>query len=788
MKFAFGLASAALACAGVARTAHAESRHYNIPAGALGEAVIRFGDEAGINIGLTDPVLAAQRTQGVHGRHSLSGALHILLKDTGAEYREVAPHTVRIITALPRPARIVERRFPEASKQPSIPTSTADIVVTASKNQTLLSQFPGSVSIIRLHAASGDGTAQKGTSALVQQLPILSATGLGSGRDKLFIRGIADSSFNGTTQSTVAQYWGDARLTYNAPDPNLLPYDVRQVEVIEGPQGTLYGNGAIGGIIRVVPNAPDFGRLGGTVEGRVSTTQHSGLSNDVAGTLNVPLGDALAMRATAYRVLDAGYIDDPVRGLTGINRDVTMGARLTARWHPDARWTIDVGGILQNIDSADGNYVLQGSPDLTRSSRIAQPFGNKYLLGFVTATRTGTSDTLTSTTSIVRHSILSNYDATDYNAPTVQPEVFQKDEEITELAHETRLFGNSETHPWVIGLSGLYDIDRVTRALGSPTALTPLTGLRNQVGELALFGEYGATITPSLHLSFGGRVTASRALGILTGVPSANAMEIARTQVRVSPSATLRWDARPKVTLYARVAQGARAGGLAIVPSGTGYAGQEFEDDSLLSAELGARYGRETSDPFWLNAALSFTRWSSIQADLLQANGLPYTTNIGDGYVNGFEMRGGWSPLLHLTLSGAVFLNRSALYAPTATFSSARGVSLPNIAKAGVYARLGYTIPLSVESKVSIDVTSRYVGPSHLGIVEPFDPAQGNYLTDSARIRLNWGRYGASVSVENLSNVRSNQFAFGNPFGINSENQVTPLRPRTIRFGLDGRF
>ncbi|WP_163278767.1 Plug domain-containing protein, partial [Enterobacter hormaechei] len=69
----------------------------------------------------------------------------------------------------------------------------------------------------------------------------LASTHLGPGRNKLFIRGIADSSFVGPTQATVGQYWGNSRITYSAPDPDLKLYDIGRVEVLEGPQGTLYG-------------------------------------------------------------------------------------------------------------------------------------------------------------------------------------------------------------------------------------------------------------------------------------------------------------------------------------------------------------------------------------------------------------------------------------------------------------------------------------------------------------------------------------------------------------------
>jgi hypothetical protein len=78
-----------------------------------------------------------------------------------------------------------------------------------------------------------------GTEKITQRVPTVASTYLGSGRNKLFIRGIADSSFTGPTQATVGQYLGDLRLSYNAPDPDLRLSDLARVEVLEGPQGTL---------------------------------------------------------------------------------------------------------------------------------------------------------------------------------------------------------------------------------------------------------------------------------------------------------------------------------------------------------------------------------------------------------------------------------------------------------------------------------------------------------------------------------------------------------------------
>ncbi|WP_432490608.1 TonB-dependent receptor plug domain-containing protein, partial [Flavonifractor plautii] len=83
--------------------------------------------------------------------------------------------------------------------------------------------------------------------------------------NKLFIRGIADSSFSGPTQSPVGQYFGDMRTTYSGPDPDLKLVDMQSVEILEGPQGTLYGSGALGGIVLLRPSMPSFDSVSGLV-------------------------------------------------------------------------------------------------------------------------------------------------------------------------------------------------------------------------------------------------------------------------------------------------------------------------------------------------------------------------------------------------------------------------------------------------------------------------------------------------------------------------------------------
>ena len=82
----------------------------------------------------------------------------------------------------------------------------------------------------------------------------------------------------------------------------------------------------------------------------------------------------------------------------------------------------------------------------------------------------------------------------------------------------------------------------------------------------------------------------------------------------------------------------------------------------------------------------------------------------------------------------------------------------------------------------------RYVGRSQLGIGPPLDVGQGDYVVAAAGARLSRGRFGLSLDIDNIADARANRFAFGNPFGLERGDQETPLRPRTVRIGIDAKF
>jgi outer membrane receptor protein involved in Fe transport len=765
----------------------AQARDFAIPPGTLGKVIAQLGERAGLTIGFTDPQLAFRVSSGVQGSFSKRQALQRALAGTGTTFEFVNPRTVRIILAPPPRTR---RITPPSPPRPiTAPVETGgDIVVTASKQNIPLDRYAGSVDILTLDPDRNARSASRGTAAIVARLPILASTSLGPGRNKLFIRGVADSSFNGPSQATVGQYLGDVRLTYNAPDPDLNLYDIQRVEVLAGPQGTLYGTGALGGIIRFVPNAPDLDVWSGSAALGFGTTRKGSASNDVSAMLNAPLVTGrLGVRAVAYRAIDGGYIDDPGRGLANINRSLSYGGRVALRYLPGGDWTIDAGGVLQNIVSRDGQYTLRGSPDLTRRSVLAQPFDNDYQLASLRVAKRWGDMELISSTGLVDHGVETIYDATLATAGAT-PRLFDERINISLLSHETRLTGRQRgTDDWVIGISSTYNIERQRRRLGDPATPAMITGVRNDIIDAALFGQYTASITPTLSATLGGRTTISYIDGEALDDDSESA-EPRRTETRLLPSIAASWRPFDRMLLFVHYQQAVRVGGLAVGSVTQAGSVQRFESDTLTMREAGFRFGDPARDRLAASATISSSSWSDIQADLVGTDGLPFTDNIGDGRIIGLDLRLSWSPASAVRFDLSTFRNSSNLHDPERAFRTARDFDLPNVAETGARATTSYSTRLNETVTLLLDGSLRYVGRSQLGIGAPLDVSQGRYLDAGFSGRLDFGRIGISLDLTNLADVRSNRFAFGNPFGIALRNQITPLRPRSIRFGVDADF
>jgi iron complex outermembrane receptor protein len=785
----------------------------DLPAGRLADVVAKLGQQAGISVVVDNPALWQWRTPALKGQFTTASALSRLLADSGAEAVPISADSWRIRpVARRKPARVAPAPAPAIVENPEDPT----IVVTASKRDLPLRDFPGAASVL-----SGKDLMLGGppdTNTVLSRLAAVSSTHLGAGRNKLFIRGIADSSFTGPTQATVGQYFGDIRLTYNAPDPDLRLYDVGSVEVLEGPQGTLYGAGSLGGIIRVVPNNPVLGRTSGSIDAGATMVQHGAAGGDLSAMVNLPVVDeTVGLRVVGYGISDGGYIDNPLRGDRNINRTNTYGGRATLRIAPGDGWTIDLSGITQQTNGLDSQYTDRNTDRLTRSSPITENFDAAYHLGELVISKDWSDLHFRSTTGIVRQTLNERFDATP---PGGTPQVFVQHNRTHLFSSEARLWQPlTDSFGWVIGGSVLRNVTTLNRALGPDADPTPVTGVQNRVTELTVYGEASIRLASWLSLAGGGRMSHSELSGAADGAtPIFTVVEaLARANVtasrnatRVLPSIALVATPAPGLTLYARYQEGFRPGGLAI---DTGFV-RRFRNDKVATEEAGFRYGEAGRDTFDFSASVSHTLWRHIQADFLDTSGLPSTDNIGDGRIWSITASAGWQPAPGLRFSASAAYNDGRVTKPSASYQAlaARYVALipdagtfypgttvtaaailgsvnriPNVARFTGRIGFDWQHPLSDALQLQINGWARYVGKSRLGVGPVLGESQGNYTDSALTARIGTPTMGVSLGITNLTDSVGNRFALGTPFTIGRD-QITPLRPRTVRLGFDAAF
>src|SRR3984885_10049450 len=199
--------------------------------------------------------------------------------------------------------------------------SLNEIVVTANKlNAQKVLDIPVSIQAISGDALQSAGVA--GIMGIAGDIPGLSIQDLGPGDKKYVIRGI-----NSTGDSTTGVYYGEAVVSGSNSDDgggfesDIRLYDMDRVEVLRGPQGTLYGASSMSGTIRFIPKSPDLNNLGGYVTLEGSDTSHASGNYNLNGALNLPIIDGvLALRLVGWKISDSGYIDQ-VRvgqGVTGL--------------------------------------------------------------------------------------------------------------------------------------------------------------------------------------------------------------------------------------------------------------------------------------------------------------------------------------------------------------------------------------------------------------------------------------------------------------------------------------
>lgn len=721
--------------------------------------------------------MSATKVRALRGSMSVDEALRRLLKGTGYAAQRTGPQAWKIVAARPTPGppappgKETRRPVPAAP----LPTQPApDIIVTATKTGDTIRTLPLSARVIASDALVHFG-AVPSTSAVAVLADGLLLSNLGPGRNKAFLRGVSDSPFNGISQSTVATEIEDARVTFNAPDPELRLVDIDRVELLEGPQGPTHGTGALGGVYRILPRTARLDVAGGLVSAGISAIAHGGVGTSASAMLNVPLShDRLALRLVGYGEREPGWIEREGPDGHDSNTARMIGGRANLRWQPAPDWTVDLSGIVQMLHVRDSQYVDAASDRYERTGTLAEPHDNDFMNGRLTVHGTLRGAELVSTTSWTFHEVDSALDASAAASLFGQSGslLFEDSRQYDVRSQEVRLSGGSKLR-WMGGVSWLQATTSLDATI-SPLAADSISvgELRQKSSEVAAFGQLSLPLLKDLRLDVGTRVFHTATEDVTDGPAGPTRRSTRRNNF--SPSASLGWTLDDRNFLFARFASAFRPAGLSpFAPPGQ----EDFESDELQSFELGGRF-RPVDNRLRLNATAYFANWSHIQSDYLLANGLVSTRNSGTGVIYGIETDMTWSNGV-LQLSSGFDLQHSKLEKPQPGLPLPGDLSLPIVPS--VKAHLGAGLNGELGSG-TYQLSARYtfIGPARLSL----DPALNRRIGDRSSLDIDASYrisdWTIAMRVENVLNAHADTFGYGNPFSFATVRQITPQKPRLI--------
>jgi outer membrane receptor protein involved in Fe transport len=802
------VAGSALLAAPSVLAATPPSYEFHISPKPLGEALIDFAVQSNLSIGGVSACVGS--TEGLNGRYTVDEGLRRLLDGANCRFRRVASDTVRILPP-ERPEAAPSPQGP--AKAPAPPASLPDltlqeVVVTSTKRTAAVDRLPYAISALNADALQVAGAMD--IEDVASQLTSFSTTNLGPGRDKILIRGLSDGVFTGRTQSTVGVYLDDVPITYNAPDPDLHIGDLDMVEVLRGPQGTLYGGGAMSGIYRIVPRKPELDQVSGSFRAGLAETLGGGPSSEVEGAINAPLvKDRLAIRALAYQDVAGGYIDDINLHQNQIDRSVRTGARAYVRGEVDPSLTLTVGGAYQAIHSNDTQYISPTLGRLHRANLVRESSDNNFGHAEAEIEKIGGWGRFRSTTSWVRHDFSNLSDASNalplfgFTTPGVGS--YDEPSKIDMLVEDAVWTSPSAGRlQWLAGLYGALTQEhtnafvRAGEMTVAPAQLLYQEHRSDHLSEGAVYGEATWSFTDALQATLGARAFVDR-VETRSDVnnPQTNVSRLFQGDLNgsgVSPKVAVSYRLAGHQLLYASVEEGHRAGGFntggligavfVTSPSALGLH-RQFDGDELWNYEVGAKLSF-FGDRLRLRAAGFYNAWKNIQTDQFLISGLSYTANAGDGRNIGLETEVQARLTPNWTLQANALVNEPKLEKPNPGFTA--NVDLPGVPDVLAGARTEYRFPLPFGLQGLVSADARYVGRSHLTFNPLIQAPMGGYVLARLSAQASYGRWRLAAFLSNPTNESGNTFSYGNPFNFQQVREVTPQRPRSLRILLSAEF
>lgn len=824
----------ALTVLGAAQSATAAAqitamREYSIQRQDLGRALQRFALESGVDVAFDPAIVRGRTSQGVRGRLNAETALRMLLHGSGLGLRRTASGGFTVARLLARtggakgPA-FMQNPAPAASarvESPIIDDRTAEeIVVTAQKREQRLIDVP-----LPVTAVSASELIDSNASRLqdyYRRIPGLSLATSGNGNQAVVaIRGITTGgTFVNPTVGFVIDDVPFGPSVASPAVPDIDPSNLSQIEVLRGPQGSLYGASSMGGLIKFVTLAPSTSAVSGSMNAGISAVDHSkDIGYSVRGNVNIPLGETLAIRTSGFYRLDPGYVDNVRTGKDDINKIRAKGGYASLLWIPSPTFSVQLGALIQNSRRAASDEV---NLDLgaTKFRQNDFPFTGEYrqraeVYSAVVKAQLGDVD-ITSITAynfslsaskldatLSFGGLYANLASTFFGVPTAYLPYYNRSKAYTqELRINVPLGDNSN---WLLG--GLIDyedtafgnhIDAFNTNTGVALGSIVNTVATQKYRNYALFSNVDLALGDQFSIQLGGRLSTNRQrartvrngplIQASAGVPFIDSGILKSHETPFTFSISPQWKIRENLMAYARVASGYRAGG-PNANCGNPSVICTYGSDSTLNYEIGLK-GDFLERLITIDTSIYVIDWKDIQTLVITPDRRSaYTVNGTRARSQGVELSVGIRPARGTTIDGWIAYNDSALsedFPAGAGLRAFDGDRLPYSSRWSGNIGANHNFAITGQLDGFFGGNLSYVG-KRFGTFQggPVRSEFPSYWQADLTAGLKWDDWRLNAYVTNLTNERG---VLRSSLDSSFPYMISYTRPRSVGLGLSRTF
>jgi iron complex outermembrane recepter protein len=822
---------------------------FNLPAQPLSDSLRAIAAQTNSNILFDRKLVDGLNARPFRAELSIAGALAELLRDTELDYRRVDDQTVMIVSRarqtntaqVPSALERTSWRMAQENTEQNVANRSTDsadttnatresvlteVIVTAQKRSERLQDVP-----VPVTAVSGNQLAEGNRPRLEDyyaQVPgfSLSTDTMGP---MVSIRGITPAGFgNPTVGFMIDDVPTGASTSYGGGflAPEVDPSDLDRIEVLRGPQGTLYGASSMGGLVKYVTVSPSTDKLSGRVQAGSSGVEHGdSVGYNLSARLNVPMSDSFAVLASGFRHRDPGYIENVRTGDKGLNEATVTGGHLSTLWEPSSLFSVKLSAMLQRASQIGSAFAAKepGFGDLQQDFLPNADSLNKKFENYSATINADLGDiNLVSVTGYAKTHIYSKSDSTrslgeltalsfpathtvDGIPVTNTVDALQVDGE--KLSSELRLtipFG--ETFEWLVGGFYTHESTPTVDDWIATDDNTQVTGLFARLlvdttyNEKAAFTDLTYRVTDRLDLQIGGRYSRihqtfqSTDIGPYVEVIDGETSPLTYPSIAGDASAstyllTPRFKITPELMLYGRFASGYRAGGVN-APTLVHVDGipSQFAPDKTLNYEVGMK-GDMFDRLLQFDASVYYIDWKNIQIGLVDPqSSISFYTNGASAKSQGIELSVQAAPVTGLRLGGWIAWNDAVLtrdLPPGSASMGLRGDRLPASSRVSGNTSVDYEVPLG-QYVASFGWTMTYVGERMGDFTETTErQVRPAYLTHDLRMGTELNEWNVDLYFNNVTDRRG---MVGGGIGSLNATYFEYIRPRTVALSVGRTF